>query len=71
MSNATAWLGTPSTRPTLCSKRGTRLLLPSNTRLRRLRPSMASITSDSVTFITGERAVFWLQPAVSALSDSG
>ena len=55
----------------LCSKRGTRLLLPSITRLRRFRPSMASSTSDSVTFITGERAVFWLQPAVSALSDSG
>src|ERR1700709_427155 len=71
VSSAAAWLGIPSTVFMLFSKRGTRLLLPSNTRLRRFRSSTVVRTSASVTFITGARAVFWLQPDVSALTDSG
>ena len=70
-SNATDCPGRPSRRPRLCSKRTTRLPLPSNTRLRALRPSTAVITSASVASMTGDRAVFWLQPATSAFSDSG
>ena len=34
-------------------------------------PSTAVSTSASVASITGSRAVFWLQPATSAFSDSG
>ena len=69
--SATADSGTPWTRPRLCSNLITRLLLPSNTRLRPFRPSRAVSTSASVASITGARAVFWLQPATSVLSDSG
>ncbi|MNY39961.1 hypothetical protein D3C86_1746730 [compost metagenome] len=70
-SSAADWLGTPSTLAMFCSKRGTRLLLPSNTRLSDFRPSIAVRISSSDTLITGDRAVFWLQPAASALSESG
>ena len=55
----------------LCSKRTTRLPLPSNTRLSAFSPSTAVSTSASVALITGSRAVFWLQPATSEFSDSG
>jgi hypothetical protein len=69
--SATDCPGRPRRRPRLCSKRTTRLPLPSNTRLRDLRLSTAVRTSASVASMTGERAVFWLQPATSAFSDSG
>ena len=58
VSSATDAAGTPSTRAMLCSKRTTRLPLPSNTRLRPFSPSTAISTSASVALITGSRAVF-------------
>jgi len=58
-------------RPMLCSNLTTRLPLPSNTRLRPFKPSMAVSSSASVASMTGLRAVFWLQPSVSEFSDSG
>jgi hypothetical protein len=70
-SSATAWLGTLRPRAALCSNLTTRLLLPSKVRLMLFSPSTAVSTSASVASITGLRAVFWLQPATSAFSDSG
>jgi hypothetical protein len=55
----------------LWSKRSTRLPLTSTTKWRRLSSSRACSTVGSSSSITGWRAVFWLQPATSALSDSG
>ena len=71
VSSATGAGGRSSTRGRLCSNFTTRLPLPSKTRLSDFSPSTAAITSASVASMTGSRAVFWLQPATSAFSDSG
>ena len=71
VSNATDAAGRPSARGRLCSNFTTRLPLPSNTRLSDFNPSTAVITSASLALMTGSRAVFWLQPATNAFSDSG
>ena len=71
MSKATDCEGRPIARPMLCSKRVTREPLASNTRCRLFSASTAACTSLSVALSTGSRAVFWLQPSVSELIDSG
>ena len=69
--SAAAGVGTFRPRAAFCSYLLTRPPLLSNTRLMLFSPSMAASTSASLASVTGSRAVFWLQPATSELSDNG